>query len=827
MDYKLSSELSKILILSKEEANKLQQQFVGSEHLLLGLIRNEKSIQDLFLSMNINPQVLEQEIISHISKESHQNQQTYTTLSLNQEATRLLRIGCLEARLYKEDVVKTEHLLLAMLRDNKNIAGKLLKSHQVIYEKVAHALNFNASITSSFNFDEDYAQSEESFPKEKEPLSKSIQENKQKGTPILDSLGTDLTQAALNKKFDPTIGREKEISRIAQILCRRKKNNPILIGEPGVGKSAIIEGLATAISNHNICWPLQNKRIIALDMGNLIAGTKYRGQFEERIQGILHEAKSNQNIILFIDEIHTIIGTGSTPGTIDAANMLKPALSRGEIQCIGATTIDEYRKTIEKDGALERRFQKVMIEPTTKEETLTILQNLKAQYEEFHHVTFSPEALKACVELSERYISSRFFPDKAIDVMDEAGSRAFLQIKTPDEIIEQENTIRDLTEKKDNAAKSQHYELAANIRDQIVNEKKTLERLKENWFNNQKLHREQISEENIKEIISSMSGIPISSINQSENHQLKGMQKALTSKIIGQDEAVSKVVKAITRGRIGIKDPNRPIGTFLFVGSTGVGKTHLVKVLSKYIFGSTDSIIRIDMSEYMDKYNVSRLVGAPPGYVGYEEGGQLTEKVRRHPYSIVLLDEIEKAHSDVYNLLLQVFDEGRLTDSYGTTIDFKNTIIIMTSNCGTRQLSEEHQGIGFATESTTDRTNNIIKKSLSKRFAPEFLNRLDEIIIFNPLDKDTIQIIAQKEINNLIQRLNQLHFSLQIDDNVLPFIVDKGFDDKNGARPLKRTIQKFIEDKISEFIINNSIKKGASFRITIKNDDTAIESITS
>lgn len=826
MDYKLSSQLSKILILSKEEANKLQQQFVGSEHLLLGLIRNEKNIQDILQNLDITPQILEQDILSYISTGSHSNQQKiFTSLSLNQEATRILRIGCLEARLYKEDVVKTEHLLLAMLRDNDNIAGKLLKARQINYGKVTHALNLKTDIASSFNFDEDYTQPGEEFPREKESFSKTTQENNQKGTPILDSLGTDLTQAARNNKFDPTIGREKEINRIAQILCRRKKNNPILIGEPGVGKSAIIEGLATAISNQNICWPLLNKRIIALDMGSLIAGTKYRGQFEERIQEIIREAKSNHNIILFIDEIHTIIGTGATPGTIDAANMLKPALSRGEIQCIGATTIDEYRKTIEKDGALERRFQKVMIEPTNKEETLTILQNLKAQYEEYHHVVFSQEAIKACVELSERYISSRSFPDKAIDVMDEAGSHAFLQIKTPDEIIEQENKIKNLTKQKDAAAKSQHYELAASIRDQIVNEKKALEKLKENWYNNQKQHRELISEENIKEIVSSMSGIPISSINQSENHQLKGMLQALTSKIIGQDEAVNKIVKAITRGRIGIKDPNRPIGTFLFVGSTGVGKTYLAKILSECMFGSTDSIIRIDMSEYMDKYNVSRLVGAPPGYVGYEEGGQLTEKVRRHPYSIVLLDEIEKAHSDVFNILLQVFDEGRLTDSYGTTIDFKNTIIIMTSNCGTRQLNEDHNGIGFTTGSLSDRTNYIIKKSLNKRFAPEFLNRLDDIIIFNPLNKESIQIIAQREIDKLIQRLDQLHYKLQIDPDVLSFIVNKGYDEQNGARPLKRTIQTFIEDKISEFIINNNIKKDASLRITIQNNDTVIESI--
>lgn len=827
MDYKLSSQLSKILILSKEEADKLNQEFVGSGHLLLGLIHNEHNIQDLLQKLSVNIETLEQEIIKSLNEEPQQQQSIYTTLALNKEATRILRISCLEARLYKNDVVATEHLLLAMLRDNNNLAGKLLKKQEINYQKVTEELKLKSDISSAFNFDEEYTKPEENFSQRDIQQNSSIKEKKTKGTPILDSLGVDLTQAAKNKKFDPTIGRENEINRIAQILCRRKKNNPILIGEPGVGKSAIVEGLATSISTHNIYWPLQNKRIIALDMGNLIAGTKYRGQFEERIQGIIQEVKDDPNIILFIDEIHTIIGAGSTPGTIDAANMLKPALSRGEIQCIGATTIDEYRKTIEKDGALERRFQKVMIEPTTPQETLTILQNLKPRYEEFHHVTFAPEAIEACVKLSQQYLSSRSFPDKAIDIMDEAGSRSFLQVKTPDDITQQEKNIAKLTEQKEAAAKAQDYELAAGIRDQIINEKNKLEELRENWKNNQEKHRTLITEEDIRHVISSISGVPISNINQSENQRLKNMNQVLASKVIGQDDAINKIVRAITRSRTGIKDPNRPIGTFLFVGSTGVGKTYLVKELAEYMFGSTNAIIRIDMSEFMDKYNVSRLVGAPPGYVGYEEGGQLTEKVRRHPYSIILLDEIEKAHHDVFNILLQVFDEGRLTDNFGTTIDFKNTIIIMTSNCGTRQLKEEYNGIGFISESSSDRTNNIIKKSLSKRFAPEFLNRLDDIIIFNSLNKKAIYKIAKKELDGLILRMKQLHYMLHIDDNVLSFIADKGFNEQYGARPLKRTIQTYIEDKLSEFIINQSLEDYAELKITVKNNDTIIELINS
>ncbi len=824
MDFKLSAQLSKILILSKEEADKRQQPFVGTSHILLGMLRHETHLREMLQKMNVDITRLEQETADKLSTESNQEQTLLTTLSLNEDATRILRIGCLEARLYKDDTVKTEHLLLAMLRDNDNVARQLLRAHEVTYPKVAEALHLNTRVSAAFNFDEEYSQPDDGFPNNKESHAQAhtAEEKKSKDTPILNSLGTDLTQAAT--KFDPTIGRETEISRVSQILCRRKKNNPILIGEPGVGKSAIVEGLATAIHNHTICWPLQTKRIIALDMGALLAGTKYRGQFEERIQGIIQEAKNNPDIILFIDEIHTIIGAGSSPGTIDAANMLKPALSRGEIQCIGATTINEYRKTIEKDGALERRFQKVMVEPTTAEQTLTILQNLKPRYEAYHHVSFSPEALNACVDLAARYLTERSFPDKAIDLMDEAGSKAFLEIRTPDEIVEQEKTIAGLNAQKETAAKSQNYELAANIRDQIVSEQKKLDTLKANWRDNQDSHRQIISEDDIRQIVSSVSGIPVNRIGQPENMKLKNMRQTLGSKVIGQDEAINKIVKAITRSRIGIKDPNRPIGTFLFVGSTGVGKTYLVKILAECLFGSADAIIRLDMSEYMDKYNASRLVGAPPGYVGYEEGGQLTEKVRRHPYSVILLDEIEKAHTDIYNLLLQVFDEGRLTDNYGTTVDFKNTIIIMTSNCGTRQLKEDAKGIGFTASASAARNDSIINKSLNKRFAPEFLNRLDDIVMFNPLSKDAIHTIAQNELGKLTQRLHQLHYDIQLDEQVVSFIADKGFSEQFGARPLKRAIQTYIEDKIGEYLVDHAMQQGeTSLTITTDGKDTFVK----
>lgn len=717
----------------------------------------------------------------------------------------------------------SEHILLAIMKVKDNAAFHVLESNGVTYEKIKLTLQPDTHAGLGFSEDEDEDEDIRQSPSGNksnaaQQQARPAQKKPANDTPVLDNFGTDMTKAAEEGKLDPVVGRVKEIERLAQILSRRKKNNPILIGEPGVGKSAIVEGLALRIVEKKVSRILFDKRVIALDMTAVVAGTKYRGQFEERIRSILNELKKNPNIILFIDEIHTIVGAGSAAGSMDAANMLKPALARGEIQCIGATTLDEYRQNIEKDGALERRFQKVIVEPTTAEETLQILKNIKDKYEDHHNVNYTDAALEACVKLTDRYITDRNFPDKAIDALDEAGSRVHLtNITAPKEIEEQEKLIDEMKSLKNEAVRLQNFELAASYRDKEKEYTNQLDTLKEEWEKSLKENRETVDDEQIAEVVSMMSGVPVQRMAQAEGMKLLGMKDDLLSKVIGQDKAIATLVKAIQRSRVGLKDPNKPIGTFMFLGPTGVGKTHLAKELAKLMFGSADALIRIDMSEYMEKFTVSRLVGAPPGYVGYEEGGQLTEKVRRKPYSIVLLDEIEKAHPDVFNILLQVMDEGRLTDSYGRTVDFKNTIVIMTSNIGTRQLKEFGKGIGFAAQVRTDDkeySRSVITKALNKSFAPEFINRLDEIITFDQLDLDALTRIIDIELKGLYSRVENIGYKLVIDEDAKKFVATKGYDVQFGARPLKRAIQNNLEDGISELILGSEMAAGDTIKVS-------------
>ena len=735
----------------------------------------------------------------------------------------MLKLCILEAKLLRNIAADSEHILLAIMKVKDNTAFHVLESNGVTYEKIKLTLQPDPHAGLGFSEDEDEDEDIRQNPSSNksnaaQQQARPAQKKPANDTPVLDNFGTDMTRAAEEGKLDPVVGRVKEIERLAQILSRRKKNNPILIGEPGVGKSAIVEGLALRIVEKKVSRILFDKRVIALDMTAVVAGTKYRGQFEERIRSILNELKKNPNIILFIDEIHTIVGAGSAAGSMDAANMLKPALARGEIQCIGATTLDEYRQNIEKDGALERRFQKVIVEPTTAEETLQILKNIKDKYEDHHNVNYTDAALEACVKLTDQYITDRNFPDKAIDALDEAGSRVHLtNITAPKEIEEQEKLIDEMKSLKNEAVRLQNFELAASYRDKEKEYTNQLDTLKEEWEKSLKENRETVDDEQIAEVVSMMSGVPVQRMAQAEGMKLLGMKDDLLSKVIGQDKAIATLVKAIQRSRVGLKDPNKPIGTFMFLGPTGVGKTHLAKELAKLMFGSADALIRIDMSEYMEKFTVSRLVGAPPGYVGYEEGGQLTEKVRRKPYSIVLLDEIEKAHPDVFNILLQVMDEGRLTDSYGRTVDFKNTIVIMTSNIGTRQLKEFGKGIGFAAQVRTDDkeySRSVITKALNKSFAPEFINRLDEIITFDQLDLNALTRIIDIELKGLYSRVEHIGYKLVIDEDAKKFVATKGYDVQFGARPLKRAIQNNLEDGISELILGSEMAAGDTIKVS-------------
>ncbi len=808
MNNQFSPRVSHILIYSKEEAERLRSNLIDPGHLFLGLLReNSGKAIEILNKFHVRLDDLKREIEEKLNQESSNSRKDiFNEITLSDSSAKILRLCTLEARLLHSNFVDTEHLLLALLKDNSNMVCSILRNNDVTYEAAHDMLAMKPDIHSGFGFSQD-EEDEENEPRNKPSDTKisSSQAAPNNDTPVLDNFGFDLTAAARKGKLDPVVGREKEIEHLAQILNRRKKNNPVLIGEPGVGKSAIVEGLATRIIQHKVPRTFLHKRIIALDMVSLVAGTKYRGQFEERIRGLLDELQKNPNIILFIDEIHTIVGAGSAPGTMDAANILKPALARGEIQCIGATTMDEFRKSIEKDGALERRFQKIIVEPTTHDETLQILNNIRERYEDFHNVRFTDKALEACVSLTDRYISDRCQPDKAIDALDEAGSRAHItNLKVPKDIEEQEAHINEIREKKNEAVSKQDFEEAANLRDQEMNLTLLYEARRKEWELSLNENRETIDLPQIEEVVSYMSGIPVQKMVRAENIRLKGMHEALANAVIAQETAITKITKAIMRSRIGLKDPTRPIGTFMFLGPTGVGKTLLAKKLADFMFGSEDALIRIDMSEYMEKYSVSRLVGAPPGYVGYEEGGQLTERVRRHPYSIILLDEIEKANNDVFNLLLQVMDDGRLTDSNGRTVDFKNTVIIMTSNSGTKQLREFGQGIGFEAMTSVDKkkSDDIIRKALNKSFAPEFLNRIDEIIMFDPLTEAAIRSIADIEIDKFVKRVEGLGYALTVDNNARDFITQKGYDSKLGARPLKRAIQTYLEDKVCELMMN-------------------------
>lgn len=824
MNNQFTQRVSDIIMYSKEEANRLRNSYIGPEHLLLGLIREGegKAIEILF-NLQINLQDIKNQLEA-IVKNNAENDTTYDeNISFNEKASKVLKLCILEAKLLRNIAADSEHILLAIMKVKDNAAFHVLESNGVTYEKIKLTLQPDTHAGLGFSEDEDEDEDIRQSPSGNksnaaQQQARPAQKKPANDTPVLDNFGTDMTKAAEEGKLDPVVGRVKEIERLAQILSRRKKNNPILIGEPGVGKSAIVEGLALRIVEKKVSRILFDKRVIALDMTAVVAGTKYRGQFEERIRSILNELKKNPNIILFIDEIHTIVGAGSAAGSMDAANMLKPALARGEIQCIGATTLDEYRQNIEKDGALERRFQKVIVEPTTAEETLQILKNIKDKYEDHHNVNYTDAALEACVKLTNRYITDRNFPDKAIDALDEAGSRVHLtNITAPKEIEEQEKLIDEMKSLKNEAVRLQNFELAASYRDKEKEYTNQLDTLKEEWEKSLKENRETVDDEQIAEVVSMMSGVPVQRMAQAEGMKLLGMKDDLLSKVIGQDKAIATLVKAIQRSRVGLKDPNKPIGTFMFLGPTGVGKTHLAKELAKLMFGSADALIRIDMSEYMEKFTVSRLVGAPPGYVGYEEGGQLTEKVRRKPYSIVLLDEIEKAHPDVFNILLQVMDEGRLTDSYGRTVDFKNTIVIMTSNIGTRQLKEFGKGIGFAAQVRTDDkeySRNAITKALNKSFAPEFINRLDEIITFDQLDMDALTRIIDIELKGLYSRVENIGYKLVIDEDAKKFVATKGYDVQFGARPLKRAIQNNLEDGISELILGSEMAAGDTIKVS-------------
>ncbi|MBO6187449.1 MAG: ATP-dependent Clp protease ATP-binding subunit [Prevotella sp.] len=827
MTSQFSPKVSEILAYSREEATRLASRSVGPEHLLLGLMRmKDGPVVNVFRRLDVNPLNVKTQLEDCVREDEIGMPIKTNELVLNERASNILKLAVLEARLQRTTRVEEQHLLLAILHDSTDTGAKhVLEQNNMNYEDVLTLLSVKDGIGLP---DEDYEEEETTNGPQQASNSRQsatttqTRQSKSK-TPVLDSFGTDLTQQAAEGKLDPCVGREREIQRVIEILGRRKKNNPILIGEPGVGKSAIVEGLAQMIASHHCSPMLFNKRLLTLDMTGVVAGTKYRGQFEERMKMLVKELEQNPDTIIFIDEIHTMIGAGSTPGSMDAANILKPALARGTIQCIGATTLDEYRNSIEKDGALERRFQKVQVEPTTDEETLQILKNVRDRYEYHHHVTYTDEALEACVKLTARYVSDRFMPDKAIDALDETGSRVHLKnANIPPEIAEMEKEIKQVKEKKQLAVAGQNFELAASYRDRQTTLERELTDLNRRWLEGEVDVRQSVSAADVADVVSMMTGVPVQRMAQEEGIRLKGMAQELKSQVIAQDKAIDKMVRAIQRNRVGLKEPNHPIGVFMFLGPTGVGKTYLAKKLAEFMFGSADALIRIDMSEYTESFNVSRLIGAPPGYVGYEEGGQLTERVRRHPYSIVLLDEIEKAHGNVFNLLLQVLDEGRLTDGNGRFVDFRNTVIIMTSNAGTRQLKDFGRGIGFAAASSSslmlneqdkEHARQIVQKALSKQFSPEFLNRLDEIITFDQLDLDAIKRIVDVELKGLYKRIGDMGYTINLTDEAKQFVAEKGYDVQFGARPLKRAIQTYIEDGISELIVNGELPKGAVIRI--------------
>ena len=821
MDDNFSPRVKDVIAYSKEEALRLGHDFIGTEHLMLGLLRDGsgKAIDILSaLEVDLNHLRRKVEILSPANPTLTATSNEKKNLHLTRQAERALKTTFLEAKLFQSTSINTAHLLLCILRNENDPTTKLLNKLRVDYDNVKE--QFKLMITNDDDFiDSPKAESfsddanEEDNSKDNPFSQPSAKSNKKSKTPVLDNFGRDLTQMAEEGKLDPVVGREKEIQRVSQILSRRKKNNPLLIGEPGVGKSAIAEGLALRIIKRKVSRILFNKRVVTLDLASLVAGTKYRGQFEERMKAVMNELEKNDDIILFIDEIHTIVGAGGATGSLDASNMFKPALARGEIQCIGATTLDEYRQYIEKDGALERRFQKVIVEPTTVEETIEILNNIKGKYEEHHNVQYTDEAIEACVKLTNRYMTERFLPDKAIDALDEAGSRVHItNIDVPKQILELEKKLEEVKETKNTVVKKQKYEEAAKLRDDEKRLEKDLAIAQEKWEEDTKLHKEIVSEDNVADVVSMMTGIPVNRIAQTESNKLSKLGELIKGKVIGQDEAVAKVVKAIQRNRAGLKDPNKPIGSFIFLGQTGVGKTQLAKVLARELFDSEEALVRIDMSEYMEKFAISRLVGAPPGYVGYEEGGQLTEKIRRKPYAVVLLDEIEKAHPDVFNMLLQVLDDGYLTDSLGRKIDFRNTIIIMTSNIGARKLKDFGQGVGFGTAAkeaqASDNSKSIIENALKKAFAPEFLNRIDDVMVFNALEKEDINKIIDIELEQLISRIKGLGYDLKLSSKAKDYIAEKGFDKQYGARPLKRAIQKYIEDALAEEIINSQIHEG-------------------
>lgn len=821
MEAKFSPRVKDVITYSREEALRLGHDYIGTEHLLLGLIREGEGMAIRFLkSLNINLADLRKSIENAV-KGASGNVSSLNNIPLTKQAEKSLKITYLEAKILKSEIIGTEHLLLAVLKDEDNIATQILNQYGVTYDMVREEFemfksNFRSELPSNPTDDDPYSKDDDGPGI---PSGKKGSGDAKSKTPVLDNFGRDLTRSAEEGKLDPIVGREKEIERVSQILSRRKKNNPILIGEPGVGKSAIAEGLALRIVQRKVSRVLFNKRIVTLDLASLVAGTKYRGQFEERMKAVMNELEKSPDVILFIDEIHTIIGAGGASGSLDASNMFKPALARGEVQCIGATTLDEYRQYIEKDGALDRRFQKVMVDPTSIDETIEILKNIKDRYEDHHHVHYTDDAIIACVKLTARYITDRFLPDKAIDALDESGSRVHISnIHVPANIVDLENKIQDIKTEKNKVVRSQKYEEAARLRDSEKQLLEQLETAKRQWEEETKNQRYSVTEGNVSEVVAMMSGIPVQRVAQAETARLIKMPEELKGKVIGQDEAIQKVVRAIQRNRAGLKDPNKPIGTFIFLGPTGVGKTELAKVLARYLFDTEDALVRIDMSEYMEKFAVSRLIGAPPGYVGYEEGGQLTEKVRRKPYSVVLLDEIEKAHPDVFNILLQVLDDGQLTDSLGRKVDFKNTIIIMTSNIGSRQLKEFGSGVGFSTASKVsgmdDHAKTVIENALKKAFAPEFLNRIDDVIIFNSLKKEDIHKIIDIELNQLYKRVSDLGFKLKLTDDAKDFIAEKGYDAQFGARPLKRAIQKYIEDLIAEEIIKAEVGEGDSIELT-------------